>query len=487
MKKRNWKNHIEFQIEDLHLDTQNPRTDTGAKLTEKEVMKELLKEDILLLAKDISRNGFLAASTLMIVKNTAVDGNRRLLAVKILQNPGIVKDLVPTKELKQIQELSKNRQEVLSSLVGVSYPNRKEADKEMAKMHLSGTAVKQWKLIRQCRYFQKRLTDEKDLSINTLAEILGIDKTRVKKNVKIFQLYEIAKKKIPDFKNNKGESIYNDDIFLPDKFQRLLVHEEGERLLGYSFSDETQKIEVENEKKFLLGLKLLLEEIYGKKLNAQFSSTQRLDIYKTIQPDFLNTKDYRKELQHSQEQQTNGQTPMFGTPTVDRAIVEEKIIERSDKKSSGLFSPSQVPFKLGNKQLQKLYDELKDPNILEFPNAAHDLLRSFLECSLVAYLKHDKINRYKEVLGVKNQKNLTLRNLLDYVADDKKSPIQERSVRLIAKQLISDDRKEYSVVRMDMVNHNENWFSVEQDVRNAWEKIEPLFKIILNPNKHVLK
>ena len=173
----------------------------------------------------------------------------------------------------------------------------------------------------------------------------------------------------------------------------------------------------------------------------------------------------------------------LGVKESDNSISETTKNERSDKTSKALFLPSQVPYKLGNKQLQKLYDELKEQSILEFPNATHDLLRSFLECSLVAYLKHKSINKYNDVLKLKkkNQKNLNLTDILSYLAKDTDSPIKEKSVKDIAWQLISDDRAVYSVVRMNLVNHNENWFSVQKDVRETWSKIEPLFKVILNP------
>jgi len=41
----------------------------------------------------------------------------------------------------------------------------------------------------------------------------------------------------------------------------------------------------------------------------------------------------------------------------------------------------------------------------------------------------------------------------------------------------------YSLARMNMGNHDENWNSTEKDVRSAWGKIESLVKILLNPSK----
>jgi hypothetical protein len=487
-----WKKHITFTTKNLHLDIKNPRTDTGGKISENDVIKELLKEDVLSLAKDIAEGGFLAASTLMVAKDNekqvTIDGNRRLLAVQILQNPKIVNNLISKNSYEELLSFSKNIDENLSKLSGVLYPSRKEAEKEMAKMHLAGIAVKQWRLIRQCRYFQKRLDEEKDLSIETLAELLGIDKSRLKKNVKTYQLYKISKSKFPGLTNSEKQSIYNDDIFLTDKFQRLIVHEEGERFLGYVFSDKNQKIEIKNEKKFFQNLEFSLKKLYDNSLPAQFNTQDRLNVFKEKESQFLNTKEYKKQLKIQEKIEKSGQKPMFslGENNTNNEIEKEvEKNERSDQNPKGLFSSSKVPYKLGNKQLQKLYNELKTPSILKFPNATHDLFRSFLECSLVAYLKHSNINKYNDVLKKKkkNQKNLNLTDILSYLGKDNDSPIKDKSTRDIAWQLITDDHAVYSVERMNLVNHNENWFSEEDDVRKTWDKTEPLFKIILNPKK----
>jgi hypothetical protein len=481
--KNNWKDHIKFSVNNLHLDIANPRTDIGRKITENGVVKELLKEDVFDLAKDIAQGGFLAASTLMVIEETGkqivVDGNRRLLAIQILQDPNIVKNLLSKNYLDQLNVFSKNLTEDLSLLPGVLYPSRKEAEKEMAKMHLAGVAVKQWILIRQCRYFQKRLDEEKDLSINTLSELLGVDKVRVKKNVKTFQLYGIAKNKLPKIKNSNDKIIYGDDIFLTDKFQRLVVNEEGERFLGYRFSDENQRIEIKEEKIFLLRLKQVLEKLYDKNFGAQFSSKDRLNFFRTIQTNFLNTADYKKQRRLIEEQVGNGQKPMFDFNQEDIIAGKDEVEERSKRKPSGLFLPSSIPYKLSNSSLQKLYDELKDISVLSFPNATHDLLRSFLECSLVEYLT-DK-EKYTEIK--KDEKHTPkLSELLTYIIKNK--TIDDDNVLENLEKIKKDWDKPYSLQRMNSVNHNKDYASTEKDVRQCFGMLEKLFRIILNSKEH---
>jgi hypothetical protein len=493
----NWKkDYQQINIDSLELDLKNPRTDTGNKLNYDQLIDELLDENIVELAESISAKGYAAAVILMVVqedgKNIVIDGNRRTLTVKALHNPDILKKFVPSSleetDFKKLIELSKTKKEDVSSLTAVIYPSREIAEKEMSILHLDGEVVQRWKPLRQYRYFQKQLTSKK-ISPVELSESLGINLDRIKKGLITIQLYSLAKDKI-DLGTELNSKVFNDKNFKTDKFQKTVVNEEGERFLGYSFSDTDNKIIISDSELFFERMKQTLLELYDLTspyfASAQYPTQNRLDFFKKIEPEFMGSKEYKSSAKEAQSQQNNGQSELF--PSLNKKSdngAEDTAQERSKRKPTGLFFPSDVPYKLDNRSLQKVYNELRDISVVDFPNAAHDLLRSFLECSLVAFLK--KIEKYEDALKVekKNPKNLTLENMLDYVAKDKISPIVNLSVRKIAWQLISDNNKEYSVERMNMVNHNEDWFSEESDIRIAWEKMEPLFKIILNPAKNV--
>ncbi|MFA5770849.1 MAG: hypothetical protein WC894_05150, partial [Patescibacteria group bacterium] len=126
--------------------------------------------------------------------------------------------------------------------------------------------------------------------------------------------------------------------------------------------------------------------------------------------------------------------------------------------------------------------ELKDISVYNFPNATHDLLRSFLECSLIEFLSEiDVLNKIK-----KNEKHKpTLGEMLAYIINNK--VIADQDVLENLNSIKQDWDKPYSLQRMNMVNHNKNYASVESDVRITWEKIEPLFRMILNPKKFIKK
>lgn len=489
MTNNSWKTSYErVNINELNLDLKNPRTNSGKIITKENVIKELLDEDVLGLAKSISKKGYAASVVLMVINENkskiVVDGNRRTLAVKILNTPNLLSNYVPNAiKQNQLDELitwHNNRKEDIDSLTAVIYPSRELAEVEMSILHLDGEAVKKWKPLRQYRFFKRKL-DENNFSISELSDSLGINTERIKKGLHTLLLYEYVLENI-DLGKELNQIIIDDKGFKTDKFQKTIINEEGERFLGYSYLADKNIFDINDKDKFNNRLKLILEEIYDADSkyfkSAQYPTINRSNYFRTIEPKFLDTKSYRRLIKNQTKKGNINQSNIFTDDDSNEPS------ERSDRKPTGLFKPKEVPFKLKNSSLQKLYNELKDKNILQFPNAAHDLTRSFLECSLVVFLKHNKINRYDDILKVKrrNPKNLSLKDLLDYISNERHSPIKDRSIRLCAKHLISNDNKGYSIERMNMVNHNENWFSNEKDVREVWEKLEQLFKVILNPN-----
>jgi hypothetical protein len=159
-------------------------------------------------------------------------------------------------------------------------------------------------------------------------------------------------------------------------------------------------------------------------------------------------------------------------------------VDLKPKKSSkhmppGLFFQGDLPFNIVSTSLRLMYNELRDINVADFPNATHDLLRSFLECTLVFYLKETDQFSHVE----KHEKhNPKLGEMLAYVASEECKSIDDENLKATVRQVKSDWDSPYSLERMNMTTHNENWTSSERDVRIAWGKIEKLFKIMLSPS-----
>ncbi len=157
-----------------------------------------------------------------------------------------------------------------------------------------------------------------------------------------------------------------------------------------------------------------------------------------------------------------------------------KPLQKGKPKPKGLFFASDIPFRISSNSLRTIYDELRKIDVSNFPNATHDLLRTFLECSLVFFLK--ETGDYEKIK--KNSKHIPkLSEMLAYITNKDCDAISDEHIIEVVKQIKSKWQDSYSLAHLNMVNHNENWISTEQDVRAAWSRLEKFFKILLNPTK----
>jgi hypothetical protein len=149
---------------------------------------------------------------------------------------------------------------------------------------------------------------------------------------------------------------------------------------------------------------------------------------------------------------------------------------RSRPQPVGLFYSSNIPYRLSDSNLRFVYDELKEINVAQFPNATHDLLRSFLECALIIYFK--KIGEYGKIKK-SDQHNPKLGEMLVHIINGNCEKITDANLIGVLNQIKTSFDQPYSLERFNMINHNEHWVSTERDVRASWARLEGLFKIIL--------
>jgi len=69
--------------------------------------------------------------------------------------------------------------------------------------------------------------------------------------------------------------------------------------------------------------------------------------------------------------------------------------------------------------------------------------------------------------------------MLTYIINGNSTSITDKNLIDTINQIKTDYNKAYSLARLHMINHNENWIAVEKDVRATWAKLEELFKILL--------
>ncbi|WP_397363185.1 hypothetical protein [Olleya sp. R77988] len=263
-------------------------------------------------------------------------------------------------------------------------------------------------------------------------------------------------------------------------FYRLIATGPAKKSYGLT-TDENGNLKY-TDKDFPDKLKVIIYNVLKKKdFSGNKVDTRELNKNPEIKNylDSVNSQDVKKV---ENELNKNIQQDIFGKKTFNLEIdkTEETPIsaKRNKPVPKGLFYSTDVPIRIGNTSLRTLYDELKNISVYDFPNATHDLLRSFLECSLIFFLK--EIKEY-ELVKKSDVHNPKLGEMMTHIINGKCNFIKDQNLIASLKAIKTDFDQPYSLERMNMINHNENCTSTEKDVRKTWAQLESLFKIILNP------
>ncbi len=162
------------KLSELRLDGQNPRLKEGMEnATQPELLAELAREyELQDLGRSIADNGYFSEEPLVAVKEnghktwTIVEGNRRLAALQLLENP----NAAPKEQRSQWQELSENRKKLVTSVPILEYQQRSEVTPYLGFRHITG--VMQWRPFQKARYIAQ-LVEGSRLTFAQIGRIIG--------------------------------------------------------------------------------------------------------------------------------------------------------------------------------------------------------------------------------------------------------------------------------------------------------------------------
>lgn len=188
-----------IKVNQLLFDSYNPRVPKeiqGNKKEEKIIEYMVKFGNVTELMLSIAEIGYSDAEPLLVVKDVeekyvVVEGNRRLAALKLLNNPSLT-DL-RTKAINEIIEAA--QVEIPTEVPCIIYANRNEILDYLGYRHITG--VKDWGALEKARYLDQLYVahisevGESDI-YNKLAKMIGSRSDYVRKLHMALKLYEIA-------------------------------------------------------------------------------------------------------------------------------------------------------------------------------------------------------------------------------------------------------------------------------------------------------
>lgn len=185
----------------LKLDPENPRLPASLPRDERSIVNHIAKSTAIEDLMDaIARNGFFPGEPVVVVPGvqkdtwTVVEGNRRLTAVKLLENPYACDE--PSRRMISIAKDAENKP---SAIPVVECLTRSEVLPYLGFRHITG--VKEWEPLAKARYIEQLFiltgsvdgVDSIDPSIrySQVARAIGSRKDHIKRNLDALAVYKV--------------------------------------------------------------------------------------------------------------------------------------------------------------------------------------------------------------------------------------------------------------------------------------------------------
>ena len=439
----------ELPVNALQLDHQNPRlsVDQDSQRDTIRALAEYQGRKLQFLAEHIVENG-LDPSELVIVtpnrsapnrsdgdKFVVLDGNRRLTALRALENPDLVADVVPTGVAQAIRQLgSRYKAEPVEELLCLVCENRSEANQWIELRHSGergGAGQVPWG------------PDESD---RFRANFMGEKPNRASQ--------------VLDFLEKRGLINREQRRKAPTTLERALGSPDIRHQLGLSFS-----------KKELRATATLDDVAKASAYLVTEISEGRLDV-----KDLYNKEQRKIFATNLPKNVAVSSWPNVGAPV----SLQDTEIQKTSRKGTRrnrepALRPNLIPrdcdLKVTSPRVGAIEGELRRLTISTSPNAVAVLFRVFVELSVDEYrVKEGLPSLKKDILANK------LRSVADHLVSQQR--ISEMEARPVRRAASKDSFLAPSVTLMNQWVHNQYVFPTESDLRSNWDNLEPFITAI---------
>lgn len=431
---------------DLVIDEQNPRIlepNGGQHKAQKELAKMLGKK-LTVLAADILHHG-LNPSDLSIVmpqpgspgRYIVLEGNRRLVALRALENPEMLADAVTPATLRQLRKLSRTYQDSPIDSVPCSvFSNRDEARHWIELRHTgenSGAGIVPWGSDESARFRARAGNPEPHLQAL-------------------------------DFLQRQGALSVELRQQLPaSSFKRLIDTPYVRSKLGLEVQQGNLSL-VAPEKKVVAALMHVVSDLAsGKtKVGAIYHKRDREEYADSLPSSIVVTPTVK-----------SGRGKPIGAFDSQKNASSRKA-SRTPKQRDRLI-PRDCILSIAVARIQEIETELRKLSLEDHPNAVGVLFRVFIELCLDAYLETHTVGTLTSDSGL-NKK-------LEGIAGDleQRKKLNHQQAKVVRRAAQSDSFLAPSMTVLHQYVHNQHFFPAPSDLRAHWNSLQPFIAALWTP------
>lgn len=434
-----WKTET-ANVVDLRLDPENIRLELKSTKPDEIINDLFVNEDAYQIAKSIVEGGFFPDELPVIVKKGSekivIEGNRRIAALKSLINP----DIAPTYAARLKHLIAGRSFAPIKSVRVVCAPSREDALQLLAMKH-TVTTRRPWRPLRKAYFYYAQYKAGK--TIEELKE--AHPDVDVEDYVKMWEMHDIAKSM--QYGSSLVEAkVHSQREFPISTLARLYEDPSFREHMGMEF-DANGHVKISAVKAdFDKAFSQVVTDVTTKAVDSRkLNDTKKIKKYLESVP--------KPAMQKAGK-------------TIGSSVFTPKTILTGKPKK---LVPDSLVCNLQSPGVVRMLEEIRAINYVKFPNATADLLRSLLECSLKAYY----IGRSETI---RHKGRFTF--LSDALAKFQSDPNTPTGLQQLTKSIINGTSFFQSSDFLNAVNHNPHLFATDKEVKEAWDKLEPIFREI---------
>lgn len=460
----------------LHLDPRNVRLEIADHKVEADIIEDLfVNENALSLVEAICTVGYLTHDVPVAIKRgeryVMVEGNRRLAALKAIQNP----QLVPTHRA-QVTSLAEQLDD-RSSLAAIRVmlaPSQTEADQLVAAIH-TGNLRKPWTPARQAAFFQAQIDSGKRLK-TLLKRYPTIDVGKFVFRAQMLNAFRSAKFKDPALHDYLATKEWTRGLSV---LARVYESRDFLDLTGFKMDDDGKLTKTVSNARFDQIASIIVDgmrtgDLNTRSLNSVNSPrfTRLMDELRAVVEPASSASRAKGSGRSSGSGRGGGSGKQGGAgKTGGTGGGARPGRKRHFLDLSQIILPDSYPV-----ATKHCVEELSAIDVQDYPNAGFLLMRAVLEKTIKAFAEA----KGQEIKGANKdhgrvQLGHALKWLLQYAqAEGPKNMIQPiervRSTKFI--YMSSSDS-------LNAVNHNQHFSVGPDETLGMWDAIDPLMKFAI--------
>jgi len=475
MAEKNWPSRS-MAVKNIYLDHKNPRLGQKAsQLSPHEIIQYLFDHDSAEeIAFSINTRGYFANEPILVVKEgqkyIAVEGNRRLAALKALQEPKLL-DARDAKRLEQA--LAKSRRKPPSAVPVVIAPNRRATDRLVAGRHV-GRAVKPWQADDRAGFILQKMAD--GYSNEELINDLGFKQGDIQQARQTRAITTLART-LP-LEPEVAEKYASPRPALFTNIERVVESKAGRQYLHIEPSFEHGFVFTTSAKEARKGMVRILSDaakghLSSRKMNK---NDDIANYFRSWAPGELPEKKQRNATPDDLESS--------GGRKKTKAVTRKKKKVSTRRRVHDTVIPSSFKPIHGEARLFEIRKELATLKSEKYPNAGAVLLRVYFELAALHYL--DRIGRLETFVAELKKKNVLLKNGVPTLKELRKELTKIAKAKLpaahansVEKAIRQDQSAPFGLDDLHSFVHQRHELPGKRDIDQFWSRMEPLFEMML--------